>query len=41
MIRDQQAMDALLEATRRFVREVAIPNEDRVEAEFVFPFRQN
>lgn len=33
MIRNPQAMDELLEATRRFVREVAIPNEDRVEAE--------
>jgi len=33
MIRDQQALDKLLEDTRRFVREVAIPNEDRVEAE--------
>lgn len=37
MIRDQQAMDALLEATRRFVREVAIPNEDRVESEDKVP----
>jgi acyl-CoA dehydrogenase len=33
MIRDRQAMDELLDATRRFVREIAIPNEDRVEAE--------
>jgi acyl-CoA dehydrogenase len=33
MIRDQAAIDQLLEDTRRFVREVAIPNEDRVEAE--------
>ena len=33
MIRDQHALDKLLEDTRRFVREVAIPNEDRVEAE--------
>ena len=33
MIRDQQALDRLLEDTRRFVRDVAIPNEDRVEAE--------
>src|SRR6056297_75542 len=32
MIRDQAAMDELLAATRRFVRDVAIPNEDRVEA---------
>jgi acyl-CoA dehydrogenase len=33
MIRDPEALDRLLEDTRRFVREVAIPNEDRVEAE--------
>lgn len=33
MIRDQQRLDELLRRTRRFVREVAIPNEDRVEAE--------
>ncbi len=33
MIRDQQALDELLQRTRRFVREIAIPNEDRVEAE--------
>jgi acyl-CoA dehydrogenase len=33
MIRDQHALDKLLEDTRLFVREVAIPNEDRVEAE--------
>jgi acyl-CoA dehydrogenase len=33
MIRDQAALDDLLMRTRRFVREVAIPNEDRVEAE--------
>ena len=33
MIRDQAALDRLLEDTRRFVREVAIPNEDRVEQE--------
>jgi acyl-CoA dehydrogenase len=31
MIADQSAFDGLLERTRRFVREVAIPNEDRVE----------
>ncbi len=33
MIRDQAAIDQLLEDTRQFVREVAIPNEDRTEAE--------
>ena len=33
MIRDPDAMEALLGDVRRFVREVAIPNEDRVEAE--------
>ena len=33
MIRDPEALDRLLEDTRRFVREVAMPNEDRVEAE--------
>lgn len=33
MIRDPEAFDALIERIRRFVREVAIPNEDRVEAE--------
>ena len=33
MIRDPEALDRLLEDTRRFVREVALPNEDRVEAE--------
>lgn len=33
MIRDQAALDELLDATRDFVRQVAIPNEDRVEAE--------
>jgi acyl-CoA dehydrogenase len=33
MIRDQAAMDDLLARTRRFVRDVAIPNEDRTEAE--------
>ena len=33
MIRDQAALDNLLARTRRFVREVAIPNEDRVERE--------
>lgn len=33
VIRDQAALDELLDATRDFVRQVAIPNEDRVEAE--------
>lgn len=33
MIRDQAAIDQLLDNTRRFVRDVAIPNEDRTEAE--------
>lgn len=33
MIRDQAALDQLLDDTRRFVREIAIPNEDRVEQE--------
>jgi len=33
MIRDQDQLDTLLDAIRRFVREVAIPNEERVEAE--------
>jgi acyl-CoA dehydrogenase len=33
MIRNPEALDRLLEDTRRFVREVAIPNENRVEAE--------
>jgi len=33
MIRDPARLDALLADIRRFVREVAIPNEDRVEAE--------
>ncbi|MGE0697798.1 MAG: acyl-CoA dehydrogenase family protein [Hyphomicrobiaceae bacterium] len=35
MIRDQARLDDLLARTRRFVREVAIPNEDRVEREDV------
>jgi acyl-CoA dehydrogenase len=35
MIRDQSRLDDLLSRTRRFVREVAIPNEDRVEREDV------
>jgi len=33
MISDQTKIDSLLARTRRFVREVAIPNEDRVERE--------
>jgi len=33
MIRDQARLNALLESTRTFVRDVAIPNEDRVEQE--------
>lgn len=33
MIRNLAALDDLLTRTRRFVREVAIPNEDRVERE--------
>jgi acyl-CoA dehydrogenase len=33
MITDQARLDDLLARTRRFVREVAIPNEDRVEQE--------
>jgi acyl-CoA dehydrogenase len=37
MIRNQTAMDDLLAATRRFVQEIAIPNEDRVEREDAVP----
>ncbi|MGE0285666.1 MAG: acyl-CoA dehydrogenase family protein [Bradyrhizobium sp.] len=37
MIRNQAALDDLLARTRRFVREVAIPNEDRVETEDKVP----
>ena len=37
MIRDPDAFQGLLDATRAFVREVAIPNEDRVEAEDKVP----
>lgn len=37
MIRDQDALDQLLADTRRFVREVAIPNEDRTEQEDKVP----
>jgi acyl-CoA dehydrogenase len=33
LIRDQARLDELLLATRAFVRDVAIPNEDRTEAE--------
>lgn len=33
MIRDQERLDALLADVQRFVRDVAIPNEDRVELE--------
>ena len=33
MITDQIRFDELLARTRRFVREVAIPHEDRVERE--------
>jgi acyl-CoA dehydrogenase len=33
MIKDQAKLDALLQRTRRFVRDIAIPNEDRVERE--------
>lgn len=33
MIRDQANLDALLTRVRRFVRDVAIPNEDRTEVE--------
>jgi len=37
MIRDQESFDLLLEQIRAFVRDVAIPNEDRVEAEDQIP----
>lgn len=37
MIRNQKNLDQLLDATRRFVREVAIPNEDRTEREQAVP----
>jgi len=33
MIRNEEKLNHLLATTRRFVRELAIPNEDRVEAE--------
>ena len=37
MISDQARMDDLLDRTRVFVRDVAIPNEDRTEAEDKVP----
>ncbi len=37
MIRDQEMMQALVTQIRAFVRDVAIPNEDRVEAEDGIP----
>jgi len=37
MIRDEKRLAALLEGIRRFVREVAIPNEERVEREDAIP----
>ena len=37
MIRDAAAMDQLIDDIRRFVRDVAIPNEDRTEAEDCVP----
>ena len=37
MIRNQANLDALLERVRTFVRDVAIPNEDRTEAEDCVP----
>ena len=37
MIRDQQKMNEHLDRIRTFVREVAIPNEDRVELEDRIP----
>jgi len=37
LIRDATKFEALLAATRRFVREVAIPNEERVEREDEVP----
>lgn len=37
MIRDQARLDALLERTRAFVQDIAIPNEDRVEADDQVP----
>jgi len=37
MIRDQETFDILVDQIRTFVREVAIPNENRVEAEDQIP----
>jgi acyl-CoA dehydrogenase len=37
MIRDQAKLNKLLETTRTFMREVAIPNEERVERENAIP----
>ncbi len=37
MIRDEESFGALVEQIRNFVRDVAIPNEDRVEAEDTIP----
>ena len=37
MIRDEKDLANLLESVRRFVREVAIPNEERVERENAIP----
>lgn len=37
MIRDEKQLSGLLEATRRFVRETAMPNEERVERENAIP----
>jgi len=37
VIRDQKRLDQLLNATRCFVSDIAIPNEDRVEAEDAVP----
>ena len=37
MIRDMKRMKQLLERTRAFVRDAAIPNEERVEREDLVP----
>ena len=37
MIRDEKSLTGLLETTRRFVRDLAIPNEERVERENAIP----
>lgn len=37
MIRDLDAIETLLDAVRSFVRDIAIPNEDLVEAEDKVP----